>query len=194
MLKSSDWEHVNDTRSILSDADSIQHLFHMKTSQPCGMPSQHLKSSRLHGKGSVPRRSMTCTRTLLTVHFRSWASIIPSLTRKMSMFLLLVSFVLVLCDVIMLTNCLVLHLYYKLAYIKMAWGGAKEEKRECKAGNLDAKDWHDEALQIVQQTMEEYRNQQVKDGNDAGKIPTARQVGNRHQLESEYDHHHRQLL
>ena|SRR6266478_4195523 len=27
MLKSSDWECVNDTRSILSDADSIQHLF-----------------------------------------------------------------------------------------------------------------------------------------------------------------------
>ena len=76
----------------------------------------------------------------------------------------------------------------------MAWGGAEEEKREHEAGNLDAKDWHDEALQIVQQTMEEYRNQQVKDGNDAGKIPTARQVGNRHQLESEYDHHHRQLL
>ena len=27
MLRSSDWEHVNDTCTILSDADSIQHLF-----------------------------------------------------------------------------------------------------------------------------------------------------------------------
>jgi hypothetical protein len=65
------------------------------------------------------------------------------------MFLLLVSFIRVLCDVIMLTNCLVLHPYYKLAYIKMAWGGAEEEKMEHEAGNLNAKDWHDEALQVV---------------------------------------------
>jgi hypothetical protein len=49
----------------------------------------------------------------------------------------------------MLINYLVLHPYYKLAYIKMAWGGAEEEKMECDAGNLDAKDWHDEALQVM---------------------------------------------
>ena len=49
----------------------------------------------------------------------------------------------------MLINYLVLHPYYKLAYIKMAWEGAKEEKMECDAGNLDAKNWHDEALQVM---------------------------------------------
>ena len=46
----------------------------------------------------------------------------------------------------MLAICLVLHPYYKLAYIKMAWGGAKEEENEHEAGNLHAKDWHDQAL------------------------------------------------
>ena len=46
----------------------------------------------------------------------------------------------------MLINYLVLHPYYKLAYIKKAWRGAEEEKMERDAGNLDAKDWHDEAL------------------------------------------------
>ena len=41
---------------------------------------------------------------------------------------------------------LILHPYYKLDYIKMAWGGPKEKKKELEAGNLLAKDWHDEAL------------------------------------------------
>jgi len=91
-------------------------------------------------------------------------------------------------------DCLVLHPYYKLAYIKMAWGGAEEERMEHEAGNLNAKDWYDEALQIVQQVMEEYWDQQVEESNSAGKIPTATQVSNRHPLESEYDRHRRQLL
>ncbi len=61
-------------------------------------------------------------------------------------------------------------------------------------GNLNAKDWYDEALQIVQQTMEDYWNQQVEESNSAGRIPTSSQVRTKHPLESEYDHHHRQLL
>jgi hypothetical protein len=166
---------------------------HMKPNQPFGVPSQHLKNFRLHGRKSVPRRIITCIRMLLTVHFGSWVSIIPSLMRRRSMFLLLVSFIWTFCD-IMLTNYLVLHPYYKLAYVEMAWGGAEEEKTEREAGNLDAKDWHDEALQMVQQTMEEYWNQQVEESNNTGRIPTASQVSNRHQLESEYDRHRRQLL
>lgn len=47
----------------------------------------------------------------------------------------------------------VLHPYYKLAYIKLAWGGPEEQAAEIKAGNLDAKDWQDEARQIVEQTV-----------------------------------------
>ncbi|KAG1840394.1 hypothetical protein C8R48DRAFT_620914 [Suillus tomentosus] len=33
---------------------------------------------------------------------------------------------------------LVLHPYYKLEYIKMTWGGHKEQEHECMAGNLTA--------------------------------------------------------
>ena len=47
----------------------------------------------------------------------------------------------------------VLHPYYKLAYIKLSWGGAKEQAAEIKAGNLGAKDWHDEAKKIVERTV-----------------------------------------
>ncbi|KAF8221475.1 hypothetical protein L208DRAFT_1074551, partial [Tricholoma matsutake] len=39
----------------------------------------------------------------------------------------------------------VLHPYYKLAYIKLAWGGAEEQAAEKMAGNRNAKNWKDEA-------------------------------------------------
>jgi hypothetical protein len=47
----------------------------------------------------------------------------------------------------------VLHPYYKLAYIKMAWGGPEEQEAEIKAGNIHAKDWQDEARKIVEKTV-----------------------------------------
>ena len=43
-----------------------------------------------------------------------------------------------------------LHPYYKLVYIKLNWGGPEEKAAEIAAGNLDAKDWHDEARKIVE--------------------------------------------
>ena len=48
---------------------------------------------------------------------------------------------------------IVLHPYYKLTYIKVAWGGPKEQAAEIKAGNLDAKDWQDEARKVVEKTV-----------------------------------------
>jgi hypothetical protein len=47
----------------------------------------------------------------------------------------------------------VLHLYYKLAYIKLVWGGPEEQAAEIAAGNIDAKDWQNEARQIVENTV-----------------------------------------
>jgi len=47
----------------------------------------------------------------------------------------------------------VLHLYYKLAYIKLNWGGPDEQAVEIEAGNLNAKDWHDEARKIIESTV-----------------------------------------
>jgi hypothetical protein len=47
----------------------------------------------------------------------------------------------------------VLHPYYKLAYIKVSWGGPKEKAAEVARGNRDAKDWHDEAKQLVEKTV-----------------------------------------
>jgi len=39
----------------------------------------------------------------------------------------------------------VLHPYFKLSYIKLAWGGPGEQEAERKAGNPFAKNWQDEA-------------------------------------------------
>ncbi|KAG1745838.1 uncharacterized protein EDB91DRAFT_1080096 [Suillus paluster] len=51
---------------------------------------------------------------------------------------------------------IVLHPYYKLEYIKMTWEGREEQEHERAAGNFNAKDWHDEALKVVETTMEDY--------------------------------------
>ena len=47
----------------------------------------------------------------------------------------------------------VLHPYYKLAYIKLAWGGEVEQAAEIAAGNPHAKNWQAEAKKIVQKTV-----------------------------------------
>ena len=47
----------------------------------------------------------------------------------------------------------VLHPYYKLAYIALSWGSAKEQAAEIDAGNLDTKNWQDEARKIVEKNV-----------------------------------------
>lgn len=48
---------------------------------------------------------------------------------------------------------LVLHPYYKLAYIQQNWGGEAEQEEERKAGNLHAINWQDEAEQVLENTV-----------------------------------------
>jgi len=52
-----------------------------------------------------------------------------------------------------LTSLSVLHPYYKLDYIEMAWGGTAEQARELSAGNVHAKDWQDEARKVIEKTV-----------------------------------------
>ncbi|KAM6491167.1 hypothetical protein JOM56_013406, partial [Amanita muscaria] len=51
---------------------------------------------------------------------------------------------------------LILHPYFKFHYIKLAWGGAKEQAAEIAAGNKHAKNWQEEALKVVENVMREY--------------------------------------
>jgi hypothetical protein len=47
----------------------------------------------------------------------------------------------------------VLHPYYKLAYIKLAWGGPVEQAAEIAAGNPRAKNWQGDARKTVEKTV-----------------------------------------
>jgi hypothetical protein len=49
--------------------------------------------------------------------------------------------------------CAVLHPYYKLDYIALAWGGAEEQAKERAAGDPTAKNWKDEARKVVEKTV-----------------------------------------
>lgn len=48
---------------------------------------------------------------------------------------------------------LVLHPYYKLAYIRQNWGGAAEQEKEHAAGNRHAINWQDEAEQVLEKAV-----------------------------------------
>ncbi len=47
-----------------------------------------------------------------------------------------------------------LHPYFKLAYIKLAWGGAEEQAAERRKGNRLAKNWQDEAQKMLDELLE----------------------------------------
>ena len=38
----------------------------------------------------------------------------------------------------------------------MAWGGAEEQEQQLAAGDHNAKNWHDEALKVVERAMRDY--------------------------------------
>ena len=51
---------------------------------------------------------------------------------------------------------IVLHSYFGLAYIKIAWGGEEERLEEVAKGNMGAKNWQDEALKVLETTVREH--------------------------------------
>jgi hypothetical protein len=53
-------------------------------------------------------------------------------------------------NVFHIDHVLVLHPYYKLNYIKIAWGGEEEQAAEIRASNADAKNWQQEAQGIIE--------------------------------------------
>ena len=48
---------------------------------------------------------------------------------------------------------LVLHPYYKLAYIQQNWGGIEEQDVERAAGNQHAINWQDEAEKVLEEAV-----------------------------------------
>jgi hypothetical protein len=78
----------------------------------------------------------------------------------------------------------------------MAWGGPKEQELERAAGNLNAVDWHDEALKIVEKTMQDY-SKQVPTGATTpseSSLINANTLAPTETLGSEFDRHRRTLV
>ena len=109
---------------------------------------------------------------------------------------------------------IVLHPYYKLTYIKLAWGGEKEQVEEKAVGNKDVKNWQDKARKILEDTvcvvlwdthqdfneipsqMESYWRTQLKAHNRAppNTAIASSDAACASSFLSEYDCHHQMLL
>ena len=155
-----DWEVVHDAKSILADSQRLLHLF-----------SSEMRPSLWHVLPALEELQSVWENKAKDRHFKWFRQALHDGLSKIGKYYNQLdakpAFVL----------ALVLHPYYKLAYIKMAWGGPEEQAAEKASGNEDVKDWHDEASKIVEWAMEVYwhkrqigPNQQedapVSDGDD----------------------------
>ena len=74
----------------------------------------------------------------------------------------------------------------------MAWGGAEEQKREQEAGNRHAKNWHDEAVKVVEKTMEEFQSaNSINTPAGMSTNTSATLEPDNNTLESDFDRHRR---
>ncbi|GLB45657.1 hypothetical protein LshimejAT787_2500490 [Lyophyllum shimeji] len=90
---------------------------------------------------------------------------------------------------------LALHPYYKLDYIELAWGGEKEQKEDIAKGILDAKNWQDEARQVLEKAMGEYwakRSRQEDEPQLAASSATSKSSGP--SIISDFEQHRRKLV
>ncbi|KIM61212.1 hypothetical protein SCLCIDRAFT_26022 [Scleroderma citrinum Foug A] len=177
-LKTANWEHVNDMQMIIFDANKIQHLFSSDDQLALWHAIPTIKEFQTTWETKRDLDKYVLYKVALNCVLKKIAKYYSKFDEK---------------DIYVLA--LVLHPYYKLTYIKMAWGGADEQRKEIEAGNMNAKDWHDEAMKMVEKTVKEYWNN-CRD-SIAGDVDQQYSRSNHdssHPLKSEYDRHCRQLL
>ncbi|KAF8155661.1 hypothetical protein B0H34DRAFT_850373, partial [Crassisporium funariophilum] len=135
-LGGEDWTRVVDARDILADSNRIQQYFSAEKEPTLwrALPALEELQSAWEKKKGDPRYELY--KDALADGLKKLGKYYSRLDEKP-------------CFVL----ALVLHPYYKLAYIKLAWGGPEEKEAEIEAGNLNAKDWQDEARQIVERTV-----------------------------------------
>ncbi|KAF9031275.1 hypothetical protein BDZ89DRAFT_948935, partial [Hymenopellis radicata] len=127
-----DWKRVRDARTILKIANDVQQLF----------------SSELYPDlaKAIPvfEEVMTKWETLLEDdNFALYHPAIQAGIAKMRKYYLKFD------QKPAYLMAMFVHPYWKLNYVKMAWGGEKEAKRAKAAGEKNPKDWQAEALKIV---------------------------------------------
>ncbi|KAF8958255.1 hypothetical protein BDZ97DRAFT_1668780, partial [Flammula alnicola] len=135
-LGGQDWVRVVDACDILADSNRIQQYFSAEKEPTLwrALPALEELQSTWEKKRDDPKYALY--KDALTDGLEKLRKYYSRLDEKPSFVL-----------------ALVLHPYYKLAYIKLAWGGPAEKAAEIAAGNANAKDWQDEARQIVERTV-----------------------------------------
>ena len=141
-----DWEHVNNVHLIISDTNSLQQYFsHEKQlSLLRAIPAFEELQMAWESKSSTQKfkpykTAINCGREKISKYYNKFDDK-PVYILSLNMWVFYSISYHVLIDILT-----VVHPYYKLAYIKMAWGGPEEQAHEREAGNLNAKDWYDEA-------------------------------------------------
>ncbi|GLB39419.1 hypothetical protein LshimejAT787_0605810 [Lyophyllum shimeji] len=138
-LQESDWTRVIDAKEILADSNRIQQYFSSESEPTLWRVLPALEELQTHWEEKKD-----------DPHYALYASALDAGLQKLKKYYLLLDtkpvFVL----------ALALHPYYKLAYIEHAWGGENEQQDAIAKGDLDAKNWQDEAQQIVENTMRRY--------------------------------------
>ena len=110
--------------------------FLLRNDPHSGVHCQRSKIFRQHGKQNTTTRSIPCTRMQSMMDLKNSKSTTPVLIRNQVIFLHQVSEFQVIhhFKIKLIVRTLVLHPYYKLTYIKLAWGGEEEQQAECDAG------------------------------------------------------------
>ena len=165
-----DWTRVTDARDILGVSNCIfesrprthssgrtligsNNISPLKSNQLSGACSLHSKNYKQRGKRSATARDTHYTKTLLTTASRRSVNITHAWTKSQALSLHSVTHFSLPSKICTKYEFEVLHPYYKLAYIKLAWGGPEEQAAGIEDGDPDAKDWQDEARKIVERTV-----------------------------------------
>ncbi|KAF8074785.1 hypothetical protein FPV67DRAFT_1390698, partial [Lyophyllum atratum] len=135
-LSTDDWQRVIEAREILADSNSVQQYFSSEK-QPTlwrALPAVEELLTKWEGKMKSPgyalyRDAISAGREKLLKYYNKFDA--------KPVYIL----------------ALVLHPYYKLDYIELAWGGEAEQRKEQAEGNTHAKNWQDEARQVVEDAV-----------------------------------------
>ncbi|KAF8336706.1 hypothetical protein F5887DRAFT_891208, partial [Amanita rubescens] len=139
-LATDDWRRVADARDILADSNKIQQCFSSERKAmlwqalPLIEDLQDRWEKKCDGKTGYERFSLY--RAAIQDGLDKLKKYYNKFDEKPAYIL-----------------ALILHPYFKLEYIKLAWGGELEQAAEQGKGNLDAKNWQDEALQVFEKAV-----------------------------------------
>ncbi|KAF8343419.1 hypothetical protein F5887DRAFT_842302, partial [Amanita rubescens] len=132
-LSESDWACVEDVRLILKDAHNVQHKF----------ASENIPT--FYNVLLAVEELLTAWETKIsnchsTIYVKALEAGVDKLRGYYSQFDL---------KLVILIN-LALHPYFKLDWIALNWGGSKEQEDERAKGNLNVKNWKDEARKVLE--------------------------------------------